>query len=263
MVEEGMVLEDYLYVHLDGISNSILSKGLTHHDFHRYTLERPENLLLLDPYVSEGEYENHSGFRVIRGEENIDHYFDSLVSNPKQRGIKWLDFKEYDVLKQMTPNEIAELLYFGHMKSQLRSPFFYKLQNNYAFFDMGNHLTKIYYRYIEEFYQTLSQKLTQKVINQLNANRSFFSKKLTHISVLPVELVSQLKPSMQEGIVFNFSQVGLIDGQYIIPIHVIEDNLRKIENGDFKKAETIGRLVYDEKSASWELYKEEFDSLFI
>ena len=50
--------------------------------------------------------------------------------------MKWIDFKDYDVLQRLTPNEISELLYFGHMKNQLRSPFFYQLQNSFAFFEL-------------------------------------------------------------------------------------------------------------------------------
>ncbi|MGO3732409.1 MAG: hypothetical protein ACTJHC_04440 [Vagococcus sp.] len=256
------MLRDYLYIHLDAISNSILSKGMTHEDFNRYTLNRPHNILLLDPYDREGEYEAHTGFRVIRGENNVEQYF-SLVENRAHREIKWLDFQDYDVLKRLTPNDISELLYFGHMKNQLRSPFFFKLQNDYAFFEIGQDVSKVYYRNIEEFYHSLSRKITDLVLKQLNGNRNFFSRKINSIPSLPEDMVSHLKGAMQEGIVFNFSQIGFEEGQYVIPIHVVEDNLRKVENYTFEKEEKIGTLIYDDASKEWRVKKEQFESIFL
>lgn len=244
------VLRQNIYVHLDGISNSVLTKGLDHQDFDRYTIHRPKNLLLLDTSEVEGEYEAHTGFRVIRGQENVDHYLSNLNYNTR-REIKWLDFEEYDTLKRLTANEIAEILYLSHMKMQLRSPFFYKLQNNYAFFETEQEVMKVYYRNIEEFYQSLAKKISDKVLYQLNANRSLFSKRYTSITPLPFDLVKDLKSIMQEGTVFEFSQVGLSEGKYSIPVHVVEDNLRKIESNQLFLEEKVGVLTYQHQEMSW------------
>ncbi|MGX7025576.1 hypothetical protein [Vagococcus hydrophili] len=256
------MLQDYLYIHLDAISNSILAKGMTHEDFNRYTINRPENLLLLNPYENEGEYESHTGFRVVKGFKEVDRYF-SMMEAKNQRELKWIDFKEYDTLKRLTPNEISELLYFGHMKNQLRSPFFYQLQNSFAFFELNQKTIKVYYRKIDEFYQTLARKISFLTYQQIDSNRSFFKKKSEAISELPDDLVVELKSVMQEGIVFNFSQVGLIDGKYSIPIHVVEDNLRKVDNYYFKQEFQIGTLIYSKESQSWKIINEKYDSLFM
>ena len=50
--------------------------------------------------------------------------------------IKWIDFSDVTMLKELTPLEISELLYFGHMKNSLHSPFFYKLQNDFVFLNL-------------------------------------------------------------------------------------------------------------------------------
>jgi len=245
------VLRQNIYVHLDGISNSVLTKGLGHKDFDRYTIHRPKNLLLLDASEQEGEYEAHTGFRVIRGQENVDRYLSNLNYSTR-REIKWLDFEEYDTLKRLTANEIAEILYLSHMKMQLRSPFFYKLQNNYAFFETEQEVMKVYYRNIDEFYQSLAQKITDKVLYQLNANRSLFSKRYTSMTPLPSNIVKELKSIMQEGTVFEFSQVGLNEGIYKIPVHVVEDNLRKIESDQLFLEEKVGVLTYQHQEKSWD-----------
>lgn len=244
------VLRQNIYVHLDGISNSVLTKGLGHQDFDRYTVHRPKNLLLLGASEIEGEYEAHTGFRVIRGQEQVDRYFSNLNYNNRQE-IKWLDFEEYDTLKRLTANEIAEILYLSHMKMQLRSPFFYKLQNNYAFFETEQEVMKVYYRNIDEFYQSLAKKITDKVLYQLNANRSIFAKRCTTINPLPYDIVKELKSLMQEGTVFEFSQVGLDEGEYRIPVHVVEDNLRKIESNQLFMEEKVGVLTYKHQKMAW------------
>ncbi|MGO2082296.1 hypothetical protein [Vagococcus sp.] len=255
------MLRNRLYIHLDGISNSILSKGISHDDFHRYTRHRPSNLLLLNPNDREGEYETHTNFRVIRSEEAVERYF-NLIKTREDKEVRWIDFADYDVLARLTANEIAELLYFGHMKMQLRSPFFYKLQNNYAFFNVNDSLSKMYFRNIEEFYIILSKKMTQVTTHKINLNNSFFRRRQT-ISEIPLDLIEQLKPLMQEGIVFDFEQMGLKSSTYQIPIYVVEDNLRKIDKDCFQSEEKIGRLIYDGKRQEWQIEKEEYQSLFM
>ncbi|WP_326717264.1 hypothetical protein [Vagococcus jeotgali] len=256
------MLRQNLYVHLDGISNSVLTKGFTHEDFYRYTVDRPKNILLLNPDSYAGEYETHTGFRVIRGKEDVAQYL-SNIPTPLTREVKWLDFEDYEVLKRLTANEIAEILYLSHMKTQLRSPFFYKLQNNYAYLGMLQNTTKIYYRHIDEFYQALAQKISEKVLYQMNSNRLFFSKKIKMITPLPSETVANLKSVMQEGVVFDFARTGVSDGGYTVPIHIVEDNLRKIDSLRLSKDDYIGTLTYANKSGEWQLNLETFEELYL
>ncbi|MGX7012834.1 hypothetical protein [Vagococcus silagei] len=255
------MLRDRLYIHLDGISNSVISKGIAYEDFYRYTKRRPSNIILLNPNEREGEYETHTNFRVVRGEEAVNRYFKLISSRPGSETC-WIDFKDYDVLSRLTDNEIAELLYFGHMKTQLRSPFFYKLQNNYVFFEFTDDLSKVYFRNIDEFYSILSQKMTEKVMQKINISTSFFRRRL-EIEEVSIDLVSQLKATMQEGIVFDFSQVGLKNNQYFIPIFVVEDNLRKVDNQRYRSEDKIGTLVYNHRSKEWSVEKEQYESLFM
>ncbi|MGX6992206.1 hypothetical protein CBF34_06600 [Vagococcus penaei] len=254
------MLRDYLYVHLDRVSNSILSRGLTHNDFYRYTLHRPQNLLLLNPIDQNGEYETHTGFRVIRGARFVDSYL-AIMSQKKGQETKWIDFEDYDVLQRLTANEVAELLYFGHMKSQLNSPFFYKLQNNYAFFEINEDTTKVYYRNIDDFYRILSKKLSLLVDDKINTSVSFFRKKII-ITEMPVDIVERLKLVMQEGVIFDTSQAGLKNGFFRVPIYIVEDNLRKVDQPYFKSDEQIGSISYDVAQKKWSVQKEHFDSFY-
>ena len=70
------------------------------------------------------------------------------------------------MVKELTPLEISELLYFGHMKTHLHSPFFYKLQNNFVYFDLKDQRSRVYYRYLEEYYRILADKITHIVLEK-------------------------------------------------------------------------------------------------
>ncbi len=59
-------MTESVYVHIDTTSNAVLTKGLTATDFANSIVHFPQNLLLLDPSASAGEYESHTGLKVIR-----------------------------------------------------------------------------------------------------------------------------------------------------------------------------------------------------
>lgn len=85
---------DLIYVHIDVTSNAVLSKGITHSDFVRSIVHHPQNLLLLDPSAEAGEYDMHSGLKIIRGEESVNRYFQSLQRRWMTEEIKWIDFSD-------------------------------------------------------------------------------------------------------------------------------------------------------------------------
>ncbi|HAQ0275129.1 TPA: hypothetical protein IWO12_000744 [Enterococcus faecium] len=199
-------MTESVYVHIDTTSNAVLTKGLTATDFANSIVHFPQNLLLLDPSASAGEYESHTGLKVIRGTENIQRFFSSSRNRRGFDELKWIDFTDLTMLKELTPLEISELLYFGHMKTHLHSPFFYKLQNNFVYFDLNDQL--------------------------------------------------KMRNLMQEGIIFSFDQVGLIDGKYRIPIYVIEDYIWKLKGTRYREEEIIATLIYSVTDRHWQLVED-------
>ena len=73
--------------------------------------------------------------------------------------MRWIDFTDLTMIKELSALEISELLYLGHMKTHLHSPFFYKLQNNFVYFDLGDDLLRVYYRYMKNFIAFWPNKL--------------------------------------------------------------------------------------------------------
>ncbi len=245
-------MSDYLYVHLDSTNNSVVTKGITHHDFCEHLVHPPKNLLLLDPYEEAGHFESHTGLKIIENQGESELYLASLRRRKEQPGIKWLDYSELGMLKQLTPQEIAELLYFGHMKMHLRSPFFYKLQNNFAYFELNEELNRVYYRYMEEFYFILGKKITKITTDKVNEKKSFFRRNIP-VTELTVTDMKALRNYFLEGTAFLFKEGNFEGKTYTIPLYILEDRLQKANDNLFEKMKPVAFLIYHINKKTWEL----------
>lgn len=251
-------MSNFIYVHIDNVSNAVLTQGFSAADFHHGIIHQPRNLLLLDPSNDMGEFEAHTAMKIIRGSEAVENYFQT-ADRKKISGNKWIDFTDILMLKELSAIEISELLYFGHMKTHLHSPFFYKLQNNFAYFDLQDGLTRVYYRYLDEFYHVLSEKLTHLVLEVLNTRRSFFQKPKS-IKPLPPDIIKKLGDIMKGGLAFSLSQTEFKNKKYQIPLYLVEDT--RIRKGHLVLHEDafIGNLIYYSNKQAWELAVD-FDEL--
>lgn len=245
-------MTNLVYVHIDTISNAVLTQGITIQDFHQGIVHQPKNLLLLNPSSDLGDYESHTAMKVIRGNEAVDNYFRTIEKMRLVEETKWIDFTDLAMLKELTPLEISELLYFGHMKTHLHSPFFYKLQNNFVYFDLKDNIARTYYRYLDEFYRILANKLTQIVFEIMNQKRGLF-RKPQPIEKLNVDLVKSLREFMREGLVFSFTQAIKTEDTFQIPIFVVEDTRFRIATPPFKDDALIGHLSYHLTTNVWQL----------
>lgn len=116
-------MPETLFAYIDSTSNAVLSKGFSPSDFVDGIVHQPKHLLLLDPVAEAGEYEPHTGLKIVNSPDQVQQFFNNKVFT-HSKGIKWIDFNDYAMLKELTPLEISELLYFGHMRTHLHSPFF-------------------------------------------------------------------------------------------------------------------------------------------
>lgn len=247
---------DLIYVHIDVTSNAVLSKGIAHEEFMHSIVHHPNNILLLNPSADEGEYDLHTGLKIVKGESNVNDYFSALRRRKLNEEIKWIDFSDVTLLKELTPLEISELLYFGHMKNSLHSPFFYKLQNDFVFFEFADNMSRVYYRYIEEFYRILADKISRVVLEKVNDKKTFF-RRGTPVDKLNSDLLKEMKPILQEGVVFCFHQTEVKGNEYQIPIHIVEDSLWKTKNFVYRNEPILATLIYNTAKRSWRLKQEE------
>ncbi|WP_035054546.1 hypothetical protein [Carnobacterium pleistocenium] len=244
------------YVHLDTITNAVLmSKGFTMSEYKDAVNKPIKNILLLSAPKGVGEYDSHTGFRMIRGIAKIQEYFEQS-QNTNVVPSKWIDFESVELMRQLTPVEISELLYIAHTYTHLHSPFYYKLQNNYIHLTLPEGITKVYYRKLDQFYSLLSVSITNNLEKKINDKRNvFLFKKNKKIMRLPMSEVKKLLPLLKEGVVFSFKKLKMDQEVYEIPIYLAEDRL-KFVNRDFPEKDLLGNLCFDEKKQKW-FFKEE------
>jgi hypothetical protein len=241
-----------LYIHLDTISNAVTAYGLKNQDFLRPIRKYPNNLLVLDPNFEQGTYDSNSGLRYIEGQREVTSFFRRIRNRRKDEEVRWIDFNEVSMLERLSPLEISELLYLGHMRKNLHSPFFYKLQNNFIYFEFSDAMSKIFYRHLDEFHRVLNKKIVHTVFQRMNMKKIPFTKhmKVEHITR---EIIDEIRELLSQGLVFDFSQEGMKEQQYVIPMYVIEDSYKKIHDELYKKEELVANLIYDLNDTSWKI----------
>lgn len=245
---------EYIYVHLDSVTNHVLSKGMDMSNFQRSLKQTPRNILLLDAKKGVGEFESHTGFRVIRGRENVHRHFDEASKSPEKMN-KWIDFESLELLRQLTPVEISELLYIAHAHTHLHSPFYYKLQNNFIYLTLPDAMTKVYYRYLDQYFTLLSFSLTEAFTAKVNERRSFFQKP-KEINAIPAEIVKELVPYLKEGALFSLKQLEVDGDCYNIPVFLVEDRLREVTK-PFSERDRMATVCYNCANGVWSIHEVE------
>lgn len=248
------MISDYIYVHLDGVTNSVLSKGITFENYDEIIKKVPENILLLNASKDIGEFDPHTGFQMIRGTGKVRNYLELNAEKSTSGSLKWIDFESVELLRQLTPVEISELLYVAHAHTHLHSPFYYKLQNNFIYLSMPDSFKKIYFRYLEQFYGFLGDSLKKSLELKCNEKKKFFQKETT-IEPVSNALIKELIPFLREGVLFSFTQMQNQQAAYEIPIFLVEDRLRDV-NQIFSKKDLLGTICYDKNQSEWS-FKEE------
>lgn len=246
---------EYIYVHLDSVTNSVLSRGLTFFNYEKTVHTKPQNLLLLNDAKDIGEFDLHTGFRMIRGAQKVQDFFDAYKKGTygMQYQLKWVDFESIELLHELTPVEISELLYLAHAYTHLHSPFNYKLQNNFIYLTMSDGSIKQYYRDIHLFYTMLAEELT-KQLKERSIEKKLLFKRAKPVQPVSLELIKSIVPLLREGVCFSFKQLNVEDDICEIPIYLIEDRVRSLYEDH---NELLAYLCFDYKKQSWFVKEEQ------
>lgn len=240
--------EQMIYIYYDTVGNNVLSKGIINQNSESQLKRTPNNILLIKDAPNVGTYDLSSGFRVIKGQDDVKLFLQTGIGQPSKLG-SWIDFSSTDMLRQLTPVEISELLYIGHAHNYLHSPFYYKMQNNYIYLSLPNDFTKVYYRHLDEFIDQFSAAITQRMQSKVNEKRRFFQKEQI-IAPFNIDNQERLIPIFREGVCMSFRQMTVKDGLYQVPIYIVEDRLSMI-NRPFEETEIAGSLSYHVTSEEW------------
>lgn len=243
---------DIVYVHLDKVSHLTLTYGIGVKDFIDGCSHLPENVLSLAPVDPNQEIDIYSGFNMYIGIENVK----SFLHDRSNENLCWIDFDNSFDLESLTPQEVSEMLYLGHAFTHLKSPFYYKLQNNFVYLTLPNGANKVYYRFLPNFYRVMVQAVTNHLAKAYREKRAFLRLKY-RIQAFPVAVAKQLLPLMISGAVFDFGGVKLRGPEITIPILAAPDSVYQLKWHEptmmIEKSNLVGRLKYQLNTGKWDL----------
>lgn len=240
-----------LYVHYDSVTNYVMTRGIGLNSSDFETQYIPNNLILAEAPADFGRYDVQTNFKVLRGKMEVLNYME-VCQSKGLRMSNWIDFESMELMHQLTPNEIAELLYLFHSSSVLRSAFFYKLQNNYVFLTLPNGLSKMYYRHVAHFYPRFQRVIRERVEDLVNESRARFFARREQVAELPMEIVLEIAPLFASGLKVNFTQAYADKLAWYLPLMSLEDELTLLTQGQSLN-ERVGTLIYDISLQEWRL----------
>jgi hypothetical protein len=237
-----------LYVHLETVSNLTVSYGMNADDFLAGIPDMPHHLLLLTPVNSQEIVDPHTGFNVISGVEDVERYLRDTKITPK----KWIDYQHTLYLDQITPQEVAEMLYLGHAYNHLTPPFYYKLGNQYVYLDRPDGTQKIYYRNLDQFFVSLDHAIARHIREREVEQRFWRMLRNDTVAPLPDHLWVTLRPFLIDGVLFSFDEIRMHQKDYQIPLYRLRRKLLITDQTWLRgEDDLVGHLTYSRKQHTW------------
>ena len=243
--------QDIMYIYLGMMENTVLSYGITSIDLLNDLKNPPEHLLLLTPVNYDILVDSHTGFNILSGYEEVSSY----LRNKKIKIKKWIDYKDNNYLDELTPQELADILYMSHTANYcLHSPFYYKLGNHFTYLDLQNGMNKTYYRYLERFYHVFNISLLRHIKNHKLDQIFWIRLKQLKLTPLDNRIINDLRNLLVKGIVFNFSEMKLHKNILKIPIYYITHFVLCNNDWNSEQAVFAGFLLFDSQIEKWNLF---------
>lgn len=153
-------IRDLVYLDYDKSIKRLISYGIEFKEFMSSLDKRPNNILVLQGY-----YGTRFDFTTMREyclEEDIDEFMEESVYD--YGNFAWIDFDDYEGLKSMSKQEVAELYYLGNKWFPVNDTYFDKLNNRFVYcaHDDGwvNHT---YYHQEDDLKAVISRVLIGKI----------------------------------------------------------------------------------------------------
>ncbi|MCL6570753.1 MAG: hypothetical protein K6T88_03600 [Bacillus sp. (in: Bacteria)] len=248
-------IRDLIYIHLNQTDQYVMSYGIEFSEFVSAFSGSLNHLLLLAHRFDDADFNMHTQLDYCP-EERINKLAADDVYG--YGNFCWIDFIEEEVLNELTGQEIAELLYMGHLLHHLKSPFYHKLGNRFVYLAHDDGwFNKTYYKSFKDFFHLLSEVISGK-LGGLNLEKSIlgFRKKRTYPQVNK-EILLSLMPFIKEGMCISLRDINHQRGRIEIPIWVIgdfanmDDMVDEYEQISLKPCHA--KIIFDKKTKEWKL----------
>ncbi|WP_025730508.1 hypothetical protein [Atopobacter phocae] len=242
-------MQESLYIHYDTISHQILVRGLP---LHQLLLQQPDlipqKVVLLQKTANIGRIDPYTKFSILDTEQATMDFF-TKISTHQMEPISWIDYQSKELLQQLTPQEIAELLYLNHTWQPLRSPFFYKLQNNWTLLVLAPDCYKIFQRDLTAFYR-LFCRFIEDYVSQAFKPRLPWQEQPT-IHSMSEDNLNTLKDLFREGVWIGLNEGEKTKTTYRIPLRISEGDAEDPLERQLFEQKTKMYLTYDFNTSDW------------
>ncbi|PLR77325.1 hypothetical protein CU633_11180 [Bacillus sp. V3-13] len=255
MKKHNQEFRDLIYVHLNTGSQYVMSSGIEFYEFAISLSEPLNHLLLLKHRFDDGDFNMHTFLEYVPKERLGQLIKDDVYS---YGDFCWLDFDEIDALDELSGQEIAELLYLGHLKQHLKRPFYSHLGNQFVYLaHEDGWFNKIYYRNINDFYDMLGN-VTALKLSHLKMEKTLLGiKKKRSYPPVTKELLFSLSSYIKEGALFSVKDAVQSRSRIEIPIWVLGDYANMDDMYDHyqqvRRQRSDAKLIYDKKQKEWQV----------
>ena len=236
-----------IYVRHEPLAHLFLTYGISASDLLSDHLKVPKHLLLLPPVDEQEQIDPHTWFNIIDGADQVQDFLRSKAAQTRC----WLDYSSPRFLQELTPNEIAELLYLGHAKTHLSSPFYYKLQNELVYLPLRNGMVNMYLRN-ESLFATFLANAINKYMRRIANEEPFWLRlRQQHFSRVSHAVYTQFLPLLEDGVVFDFRNVRFSREKISVPL--LAPKARFVPDGILTDTDVrrLGMLVLMRQKNQW------------
>ncbi|WP_084544112.1 hypothetical protein [Paenisporosarcina indica] len=225
VVKKARDIEDFLhhiYIHMNEADQFVLFSGLTMQQFVQCAGPL-QNLLLLKHEYEDSSFNMHTQLEFVPDEEVLS-FTKEFMDKPTD--IRWIDFADEPRLNMLTPQEQAELLYIGHKKEPIRSPFYHQLQNHFVYLSNEEEsMTKIYFRELNDSLRLVVNILNQ-VVREKERGTAFWRRKQKEVyPELTMEQLNAHKSLLKEGILLSLCKIEKSIASYVLEIRSLPDTV--------------------------------------
>jgi hypothetical protein len=248
-------IRDLIYIHHHNYDQYVITYGIEFKEFIESFPIKLKNLLLLKHRFQDAEFNMHTLLEYVPNEK-INRLIQDGVYG--YGNFCWVDFNGVEGLNDLSGQEIAELLYLGHIKQHLKQPFYQKLGNRFAYLAHDDGwFNKVYYRDLEDFYQILGAVVGRKM-SQLHTKKTLLGiRRSMEFPAVPGRTLHQVSHLIKEGAVISLERREEGRQRIEIPIWVIGDFIDMDDMYDHAQTLDLescqAKLVYEKKSDEWRL----------
>lgn len=248
-------IKELVYINGNVNDKCFLTHGIEFREFLASLPTELSNILLLKHNYEDSDFHMGTFMNYVEKEQITE-----LVKEPIRTYSEfcWIDIDDTSLLDSLEPEEKAALLYLGHYKKPLSSPFFRKLNNEYVYLtEEDGWLNKVYCKQVAHIQHMISHIVPLKTSMLIKKRLPLFRKHLDYPPLPPV-LAHTILTLTHDGLLIDFKSMTRSRKDLQIPLYTVGsffsiDEL--LQDLSFYKQESSykAKLIYSRKDDMWDL----------